>query len=344
MEQTQLHIAEPCHENWEAMLAAERGRFCLSCQKTVVDFSSMTDQAVLQYLQQAQGNTCGRFAPDQLNRPMAQEAPVRKRFWAKWVLQLLFPAFVFTQKARAQGFVSILKIPPPAATALHQKPQQAAPFSIKGQVTDSVSGKPIAFASIQVKGSSVGTQTDDNGHFTIVLAAMPKQLQLVASSVGYTNQEASIKDVASVQNILLSPISKDLAEVVVVGNTHNRIIYRYTTGMVSVVADSIVSTKKNMIQRVADSLTGSNQIRLYPNPVNRGNAIQLDMKKVKKDTYRLLLFSASGSLVQQEQIAVPAANFNFNWALGSQLASGNYWVQVRNAKDQAVYSSPLTVL
>ena len=46
----QLNIAEPCHENWQNMTTQEQGRFCGSCRKSVVDFTMMSDQEVLNYL------------------------------------------------------------------------------------------------------------------------------------------------------------------------------------------------------------------------------------------------------------------------------------------------------
>lgn len=41
-----MKIATPCHESWDAMTAAEGGRHCDSCDRTVVDLTSLTpDQA-----------------------------------------------------------------------------------------------------------------------------------------------------------------------------------------------------------------------------------------------------------------------------------------------------------
>ena len=51
----------------------EGGRFCGQCQKTVIDFSGMTDEAVMQTMAQQVGNVCGRFREDQLNRHLRKE-------------------------------------------------------------------------------------------------------------------------------------------------------------------------------------------------------------------------------------------------------------------------------
>ena len=68
MKKFQLTIPKPCHENWEAMTPAEKGKFCGACQKTVIDFSNMGDREVAQYFKKPAGNLCGRFHADQLER------------------------------------------------------------------------------------------------------------------------------------------------------------------------------------------------------------------------------------------------------------------------------------
>ena len=65
-----LSIDNPCSENWDQMSPEQQGRFCASCNKTVVNFAQMTDQDVLTWLARNQGPTCGRFRQDQLQRPL----------------------------------------------------------------------------------------------------------------------------------------------------------------------------------------------------------------------------------------------------------------------------------
>ncbi len=62
-------IEEPCHEDWNRMKPEEKGRFCESCSKTVVDFSSMSDFSIVSYLEGRKNEAvCGRFRPDQMDR------------------------------------------------------------------------------------------------------------------------------------------------------------------------------------------------------------------------------------------------------------------------------------
>lgn len=63
-----ITIPEPCHENWDKMTPSENGRFCLSCSKTVVDFTSMLPNEVQHFFIQNQNNKiCGRFKKSQLD-------------------------------------------------------------------------------------------------------------------------------------------------------------------------------------------------------------------------------------------------------------------------------------
>lgn len=97
----QLTIAEPCHENWDGMTPVEKGRFCGSCQKQVVDFSNMSDRQVAEFFKKpSTGSVCGRFMTDQLDR--AIEIPKKRMPWVKYFFQIAIPAFLISIKASAQ--------------------------------------------------------------------------------------------------------------------------------------------------------------------------------------------------------------------------------------------------
>jgi hypothetical protein len=62
-----ISIPEPCSEDWNEMTPNENGRFCMSCSKTVVDFSSMLPEEIQHYFIQNQNEKiCGRFKQSQL--------------------------------------------------------------------------------------------------------------------------------------------------------------------------------------------------------------------------------------------------------------------------------------
>ena len=83
---------------------------------------------------------------------------------------------------------------------------------VSGTVTDAGTGDPIAFASLQIKGTSLGTTTDENGKFII---SAPSNGVLIFSFVGYKNEEVSING-KSVVDVVLSPDAESLDEVVMV--------------------------------------------------------------------------------------------------------------------------------
>jgi hypothetical protein len=65
----QINIPVPCHENWNTMTEAEKGRFCGVCQKTVIDFSVMNEQEIIHFFSEKKQTEyiCGRFKESQLN-------------------------------------------------------------------------------------------------------------------------------------------------------------------------------------------------------------------------------------------------------------------------------------
>lgn len=83
---------------------ADKGRFCQSCQKTVTDFTKLTNQQITEVLASS-GNTCGRFAVGQLERVNTNLIPPQKVSsfsWKKFSIAAAFIGFVPFIKAQAQ--------------------------------------------------------------------------------------------------------------------------------------------------------------------------------------------------------------------------------------------------
>jgi hypothetical protein len=65
-----LTIPVPCHQSWEEMTENKIGRHCMSCEKTVVDFTKMnTDEIKGYFLNHAKEKTCGYFKVSQIEIP-----------------------------------------------------------------------------------------------------------------------------------------------------------------------------------------------------------------------------------------------------------------------------------
>ncbi|MCB9223345.1 MAG: T9SS type A sorting domain-containing protein [Crocinitomicaceae bacterium] len=63
-----IHIPEPCHENWADFTPTQKGAFCHSCKIDVVDFSDKSPEQVKQILKENAGkHMCGRFKKSQLD-------------------------------------------------------------------------------------------------------------------------------------------------------------------------------------------------------------------------------------------------------------------------------------
>lgn len=91
---------------------------------------------------------------------------------------------------------------------------ESAVISISGVVTDQAN-KPLKGVSVTVKGRGQGTQTDDNGRFS--LSNVPENAMLEFSFIGYTTQSYKIKSGTSNIAINLEPASHSLEELVMVG-------------------------------------------------------------------------------------------------------------------------------
>lgn len=102
----------------------------------------------------------------------------------------------------------------PAIMLLFSSTVMAQTLSISGKVTDKNSQEPVIGASVLIEGTTNGTITDVDGHFT--LSNVPSKGTLVVSYIGYATQKLPVNGKTNF-NIALAEDAETLDEVVVVG-------------------------------------------------------------------------------------------------------------------------------
>jgi len=78
-----IRIQNPCNENWNAMSPNEKGRFCNSCNKTVIDFTKMNTIEIQKYFDENSSNEsiCGFYKLNQVeNESSSKYINLRNRF------------------------------------------------------------------------------------------------------------------------------------------------------------------------------------------------------------------------------------------------------------------------
>jgi len=165
-----LHIPNPCHENWDAMHPLEKGRFCDVCKKQVFDFTNATLNEVKQQYDKNNGDLCGRISAKLLQEQFVQAH--YKSDYFKTLKQFLFAAIV------CFGF-SLFTINKTEARALKSMKQlffaqqsDTAQIIIKGKITDKESKEELPFVNVVfMDGDSVITTVNSNidGNYSLAL-------------------------------------------------------------------------------------------------------------------------------------------------------------------------------
>lgn len=117
-------------------------------------------------------------------------------------------------------------------------------FAQQRQVTGKVvgdDGAPIAFATVQIKGTTSGTTADQEGNFTLSVSGT--NVILIVRSVGYLAKEIPLGSLTSV-SVSLAPDAKSLEEVVVTALGMNRQKKSLGYAVQEIKSDKITQTKQ----------------------------------------------------------------------------------------------------
>jgi uncharacterized protein YegP (UPF0339 family) len=321
MKKIHLSIPKPCHEDWGAMTPSDKGRFCGSCQKTVIDFTIMSDRQLAEFFKKPPSSVCGRVYDDQLNRDII--IPKKRIPWVKYFFQFSLPAFLVSMKANSQKPKTLIG-DTTYCTSIMDKVEAPKAHSedkiIKGQILDD-RGNKISFATISIKNTKMGVQADAEGIFKI---NVPLNSTLIFSAVGYNSKEIALD--GKTVNLIVVFETKDIAlagEVVMVG---------YITPKRPKATPLI----KNLVD------TAFKRFLIYPSPIQRSSSFKIKPNKIDAGEYVVSIMSLNGEVVQAKELTVESKKKILDFQL-KDFASGTYIVRFSNKRTGATYSEKIIV-
>jgi len=317
----QLAVDNPCHENWDNMSPSEKGRFCASCQKQVVDFTNMSDAQVASFFKKpSTGSVCGRFMQDQLERDF--EIPRKRIPWIKYFFTVALPAFLVSRSAAQEtkptikgdttAVVSCDKSPVLMGKIAAPRPAELAQGNIHGTVLDQ-SGMPIAGATVMISGTNKAVATDVKGNFHITPESTKDDIVLIVSFVGYIVQKINVNPQNNLPPVKLELQPATMGEVIVVGMISPR---------------KLKKKKIPLIGELAPDST-SKYVKSFPNPVTAGDPLTIQCKKMAKGDYSFELINLAGQIVQYKELRIE--NEKQSLQLNTPMVkSGTYYLKITN--------------
>ncbi|WP_394974215.1 carboxypeptidase-like regulatory domain-containing protein [uncultured Croceitalea sp.] len=186
-----ITIPEPCSEDWNKMSPTQKGAFCKSCAKEVIDFTNTTNRELARKIAKGD-NICGRFKPEQLNTSLP-----------------IVSQNQFRRNAAMLGFTSLLALGTPLVAQQSVTPVQTPQHFVVGRIAQQsiktekyivtgivkdLNNMPLVGATIVLEGNTTGTKTNMKGEFNIVVPISKKLEKQVlwVSNLGFETQKIII--------------------------------------------------------------------------------------------------------------------------------------------------------
>lgn len=235
-----ISVKKPCSENFENFSKTKNGGFCLSCNLEVIDFSTMSETALMNHFSNTEKKTCGRFKSSQLKSYETttfqnDNANLFSKRLGILSFSLLSLCAINTMEAQGDSALKTKNISEISFVA-NQSISNAniiQEHTIKGTVLDE-ENLPLPGANVFLKGTKVGVSTDFDGKFEF-----PQPLEkgdvLLFSYLGYETKEYIVPE--STTAVLDITITFDFTDVELMGE---------------VVLGGVYTSKRTFFQKVAD--------------------------------------------------------------------------------------------
>ena len=197
---------------------------------------------------------------------------------------------------------------------------QAQTIDVKGVVKDATTGEVLPGVSIIIKGTTVGTETDFDGAYTI---KAEKGAVLVFNYLGYQKKEVIVNN--QTINVSLSESAETLDEIVVIGyGTQTK---KEVTGAVSVVGSATIEDLKPT--RIEQALQGQVAgVNITQNSGSPGAASNIRIRGVSTNGDSRPLILLDGRRIEDLSVVNPSDIESIN--ILKDATAGIYGVQAAN--------------
>ncbi len=360
--QKSLVIAKPCHENWGKMSTTEKGRFCDSCTKEVVDFRDKKKEDIIEYLEnyKGEGQTCGQFLPSQIDK--TGKAYINSSFYKRMGISFLafLGFFSINKEAKAQKGKVALK--GDVSYQNYNEQSQVTEVKLFGTVR-TLGGEKISGAEIRINSNGKQlaiTKTITNGTFEVQFKVdkSMKSITLYTKAEGYDTkitfipepQKEKIKVAIIMESeimmlglvmIQVDTVKTDSIKTCTNNIEKDSIIPEFDSSDVEIENPRKITgldpsqKDSTQINPEIDLINDKKWLSVYPNPTSDNATIEWK----NEDESTVEVFDLNGRLIWSAQINGSKTIFNT-----ANLANGNYLVKITSKLCGKSESAQLTIV
>ncbi|WP_160113228.1 carboxypeptidase-like regulatory domain-containing protein [Flavobacterium hibernum] len=189
------------------MSPTEKGKFCSSCQKNVIDFTKSSDREIILAFKKEE-KLCGRFRISQLDREMIIPKE-KKSIWIVAAASLIAFLGLGNQTAKAQGKI---KIEQTENKQINDSKSSNKKLKIYTGIVYDEQNFPLPSVNVNNKRKNSTTYTNFDGTFSIMAK---KGDVLTFTFLDYDQVKFKVMDETNIQIILKSNDNSNITDVVV---------------------------------------------------------------------------------------------------------------------------------
>jgi hypothetical protein len=330
MKKINLSIPQPCHEDWDGMTQMEKGKFCASCQKTVIDFTSMSDRELVAFFKKPVGSVCGRFHQVQLDRDIV--VPRKRIPWIRYFFQFTWPAFVLFLKSCGPREKAVGQVSRTIEDVRKISDTNTRYDKVVGLITLPAES-PADSATVKGGTKSGITRSDID---TLKMVTDADSMGMVLSEeADYLDSGLEIPDEPAIGTDT-AVISRNVMDTVVVCSK-GVIRGDMLVGEVSI---NNVKPSKRPVNVTENERVKEQVFVLYPNPVSRGTSVKIDLQQFEAGEYAVVLINNAGQTIQTEKIFVENKNQVITFVLPG-VTAGSYFIQLIHQESGKHYTEKL---